>query len=172
MVPTTVPAQGMKASHPAQIETIPRQGLDCSLRLSSPLLFTCQTAVDELDKRPLAPPEYLGGDEDGEAAPDTAKESVDHSPGHHLPVLRPGDLSLRAAIECEEAKYENEGSETDEGDGVSRHGKILSPRSEPANPGPEHDGAHQCAGPPGKVDHAGAREVVKFPGDTKYFVSQ
>ena len=155
------PAQGWKPSQPAQTETIPRLG-SSHLATTHCVLSTCQTAVDELDQRPLAAPEYLGGEEDGQAASNTAEESVDHGPGHHLPVPLPGDLGPGPAVEGEEAKYEDEGSETDEGDRVARHGQIDSTSPEPSYPGSEHDGPHQGAGPPGQVDHAGASKVVKL----------
>ena len=157
------PAQGSKPSQPAQTETMPRLGL---LELSSLCLCvcsTCQAPVDELDQRPLAAPEYLGGEEDGQAAPNTAQESVDHSPGHYLAIVLPRDLSSGPAVEGEEAENEDEGSETDEGDRVTRHGQVDSTSPELSYPGAEHDSADQGAGPTGQVDHAGPGKVVKLP---------
>ena len=125
--------------------------------------LTCEAAVDELDERPLASPEYLGGEQYGQTPANTAQESVDHGPGHHLTVPLTRDPGLGAAVEGEEAEDEDEGPEADEGDGVARHGKVLATGSEPPDPGAEHDGPHQGAGPSGQVDHAGPREVVELP---------
>ena len=153
------------------METMPRWGVvSRSHSLSLCVGSTCQAAVDELNQRPLASPEYLGGEEYGQTATNTAEESVDHSPGHHGPVILPRDLSAGAPVEGEEAKYEDEGSETDEGDRVTRHGQVDSTSPEPSYPGAEHDGPHQGAGASGQVDNTGPGEVVKLPEIFLFFL--